>query len=194
MLHSLGIIKHFFDILLGIFFLAARLPIGKISYISFCLDSLPVSAALRELRQITPFLPQNATYDSPALLKKVYDCLKLKYTVTSVWGTQHFQNWWCCLVAPTHRACCLVVKLCLTLCDPMDQSTPGPPIFHCLPELGQIHVRCFDDTVQPSHPLLSPSPLSFTLSQHQRLFQGVLSSHEMANVSPYLPLLFARRW
>ena len=64
----------------------------------------------------------------------------------------------------------------------MDQSTPGPLVFHCLLELGQIHVGCFDDTVQPSHPLLSPSPLAFTLSQHQGLFQGVFSSHEVAKV------------
>ena len=52
----------------------------------------------------------------------------------------------------------------------MDQSTTGPPIFHCLPELCQINSDSFDDTVQPSHPLSSPSPLAFTLSQHQRLF------------------------
>ena len=78
--------------------------------------------------------------------------------------------------------CCLVFKSCLTLHDPMDQSTPDPPVFHCLPELGQIHVGRFDDTVQPSHPLSSPSPLAFTLSQHQSLFQRVFSSHEMAKV------------
>ena len=63
----------------------------------------------------------------------------------------------------------------------MDQSMPGPPVFHCLPELGQIHVGRFDDTVQPSHPLSSPSRLAFTLSQHQGLFQGVFS-YEMAKV------------
>ena len=78
--------------------------------------------------------------------------------------------------------CCLVVKSCPTLRDPMDQSTPGPPVFHCLPEFGQIHVGSFDGTVQLSHPLSSSSPLAFTLSQHQCLFQGVFSSHEMAKV------------
>ena len=57
----------------------------------------------------------------------------------------------------------------------MDQSTPHPPIVHCLLELGQIHVGSFYDTVQLSHPLLSPSPLAFTLSQHQSLFQGCYS-------------------
>ena len=59
---------------------------------------------------------------------------------------------------------------------------PGPPVFHCLLEFGQIQVRSFDDSVQPSRPLLSPSPLTLTLSQHQGLFQGLFSSHEMAKV------------
>ena len=77
---------------------------------------------------------------------------------------------------------CLVVKLCPTLRDPMDQSMPGPPVFHCLLELGQIHAGSFNDTVQPSRPLSFPSPLAFTLSQHQGLFQGVFSSHVMAKV------------
>ena len=71
--------------------------------------------------------------------------------------------------------CCFVVKSCPSLRDPMDQRTAGPPVFHCLPEFGQIHIGCFDDTVQPSRPLSSPSPLAFTLSQHQGLFQGVFS-------------------
>ena len=70
----------------------------------------------------------------------------------------------------------------VTLRDPMDQSTPGPPIFHCLLEVDQIHVGGFDDTVQPSHLQSSPFPLAFALSQHQGLFQGVFSSHEMAKV------------
>ena len=64
----------------------------------------------------------------------------------------------------------------------MNQSTPGPPVFHCLPESGQIHVGRFGDPVQPSCPLSSPSPLALTLSQHQGLFQGVFSSHEVAKV------------
>ena len=60
--------------------------------------------------------------------------------------------------------------------------------FHWLLELGQIHVVRFDDTVQ-CHPLSSPSPLAFTLSQHQGLFEGVFSSHEMSKVlEPQLPV------
>ena len=55
---------------------------------------------------------------------------------------------------------------CLTLCDPMDCSTPGFPVHHQLLELAQTHVLQLTDSMQPSHPLLSPSP-AFNLSQHQ---------------------------
>ena len=46
-----------------------------------------------------------------------------------------------------------------------------PPVHHQLPELAQIHVHRVSDAIQPSHPLLSPSPPAFNLSQHQGLFQ-----------------------
>ena len=60
---------------------------------------------------------------------------------------------------------------CLTLCDPMDCSMPGFPVHHQLPELTQTHVHRVSDAIQPSHPLSSPSPPTFNLSQHQALFQ-----------------------
>ena len=53
----------------------------------------------------------------------------------------------------------------------MNSTTPGCPVLHQLPELAQTHVHRVSDTIQPSHPLLSPSPLAFNLSQHQGLFQ-----------------------
>ena len=59
---------------------------------------------------------------------------------------------------------------CLTLCDPMDGSIPGFPVLHYLLEFAQIHVPWVIDTIQPSHPLLPPSPLAFNLSQHQGIF------------------------
>ena len=65
---------------------------------------------------------------------------------------------------------CSVVQSCPTLCDPMDYSTPGFPVHHQLPELVQTHVHQVSDAVQPSHPLLSPSPPAFSLAQHQGLF------------------------
>ena len=49
-----------------------------------------------------------------------------------------------------------VAQSCLTLCDPMDCSTPGLPVCHQLPELTQTHVHQVGDAIQPSHPL---SPL-----------------------------------
>ena len=57
-----------------------------------------------------------------------------------------------------------VAQLCLTLCDPMDCSTPGFPVHHQLPEFTQTHVHWVSDATQPSHPLLSPSPPTFNLS------------------------------
>ena len=64
----------------------------------------------------------------------------------------------------------------------MDCSTPGLPVHHQLPEFTQTHVHWVGDAIQPSHPLLSPSPPAFNLSQHQDLFQWVSYSHQVANV------------
>ena len=68
------------------------------------------------------------------------------------------------------------------LCDPMDCSTPGLPVHHRLPELTQTHVHQVGDAIQPSHPLSSPSPPAFNLSQYQGLFKWVSSSHQVAKV------------
>ena len=65
--------------------------------------------------------------------------------------------------------CCSVAQSCLTLCDPMDCSTPGLPVPHHLPEFAQVH--CIGDAIQPSHPLMPSSPFTLSLSQHQGLFQ-----------------------
>ena len=75
-----------------------------------------------------------------------------------------------------------LTKSCLTLCDPMDWSTPGFPVLHHLLELAQTHVHWVSDAIQPSHPLSSPSPPAFNLSQHQGLFKLVSSSHQVAKV------------
>ena len=64
-----------------------------------------------------------------------------------------------------------VAQLCLTLCDPMNRSMPGLPVHHQLPEFTQTHVHRVGDAIQPSHPLLSPSPPAPNTSQHQDLFQ-----------------------
>ena len=64
-----------------------------------------------------------------------------------------------------------VAQSCLTLCDPMNHSTPGLPVHHQLPEFTQTHVHRFSHAIQPSHPLSSPSPPAPNPSQHQSLFQ-----------------------
>ena len=63
-----------------------------------------------------------------------------------------------------------VAPSCPTLCDPMDCNKPGFPVHHQLLELAQSHVHQVGDAIQTSHPLLSPSPPAFNLSQHQALF------------------------
>ena len=67
------------------------------------------------------------------------------------------------------------------LCTLMDCGTPGFPVHHQLPEMIQTCVWV-TDAIQPSHPLLSPSPPAFNLSQHQGLFQRVDSLHQVAKV------------
>ena len=60
--------------------------------------------------------------------------------------------------------------MCPILWDPMDCLTPGFPVHHQPPELAQTHVQWVGDAIQPPHPLSSPSPPAFNLSQHQGLF------------------------
>ena len=64
-----------------------------------------------------------------------------------------------------------VAQSCPSLCDPMNHSTPGLPVHHQLPEFTQTHIHRVSDAIQPSHPLLSPSPPAPNPSQHQTLFQ-----------------------
>ena len=59
------------------------------------------------------------------------------------------------------------------LCDPMNCSTPDLPVHHQLLEFTQTHVHRVSDAIQPSHPMLSPSPPALNPSQHQSLFQWV---------------------
>ena len=78
--------------------------------------------------------------------------------------------------------CCSVAKSCPTLCNPMDCSTTGFPVLHYLQEFAQIHIHWVGDAIQPSHPLLPPSPFAFSLSQYQGLFPWVSSSSQVAKV------------
>ena len=76
--------------------------------------------------------------------------------------------------------CCSITKLCWGVCDPMDYSIPGFLVLQYLQELAQTHGHRVGHAIQQSHPLSSLSPPAFSLSQHQGLFQGVSSSHQVA--------------
>ena len=71
---------------------------------------------------------------------------------------------------------------CYCFCDSMHCSMPGFLLLHYLPEFCQTHIQWVGDAIQPSHPLLLPSPPAHNLSQHQSLFQKVGSSHQVAKV------------
>ena len=75
-----------------------------------------------------------------------------------------------------------VTQSCPTLCDSMDCSTPGFPVHHQLLEPTETHVHWVGDAIQPSHPLSSPSPPAFNVSQHQGLFKRVSSLHQVPEV------------
>ena len=77
---------------------------------------------------------------------------------------------------------CSVTQSCLTLCNPMDHIMPGLPVHHQLPKFTQTHVHWIGDTIQPSHPLSSPFPTAFNLSQHRGLFKWASSLHQVAKV------------
>ena len=77
----------------------------------------------------------------------------------------------CCVAS---FCCCSVSKLCLTLCDPMDCSTPGFPVLHHLPEFAHAHWD--DDVIRLSHPL-SPPPLLPSIFPNIRIFSSELALH-----------------
>ena len=85
-----------------------------------------------------------------------------------------------------------VAQSCLTLCDPMNHSTPGLPVYHQLPEFTQTHVHGVSDAIQPSHPLLFPSPPAPNPSQHQsfpmsQLFAWGGQSTGVSALASFLP-------
>ena len=97
-------------------------------------------------------------------------CCCCCYVLVSVRVFQRSSNERLCLCTRvcTHHLSS-VAQSCLTICDPMDCSTPGLPVHHQLPEFTQTHVHRVGDAIQPSHPLSSPSSPAFSLSQHQGL-------------------------
>ena len=80
-----------------------------------------------------------------------------------------------------------VAQSCLTLCDPMNRSTPGLPVHHQLPEFTQTHVHRVGDAIQPSHPLFVPfsCPQSFPASGFFQMSQLSTSGGQSIGVSSY---------
>ena len=88
----------------------------------------------------------------------------------------------CCSLEGRRGFSSVQLLSCVWLCNPMNRITPGLPTDHKLPESTQTHVHWVGDAIQPSHPLLSPSPPALNLSQHQGLFKWVSSLHQVAKV------------
>ena len=110
-----------------------------------------------------------------------HSCYCLVFSRSVVSGTAHSTvvTVWCSCGALTAGAAhsrvvavwYSVAQLCPTLCNPMDFSTPDLPVHHQLLEFTQTHVHRVGDAIQPSHPLLSPSPPALNPSQRQGHFQ-----------------------
>ena len=77
-----------------------------------------------------------------------------------------------CLLPKTTLQFSSVAQSCLTLCDPMNRSTPGLPVHHQLPEFTQTHAHRVGDTIQPSHPLSYPSPPAPPVPPSIRVFSN----------------------
>ena len=130
-------------------------PMNSMKRYSFWSSSnISCSFLLQELCLCFFFCPQTLDYiKCPMLNVPCFFLLKnwlictFTFLCLTVW-----------LISNTSVQFSSVAQLCLTLCDPMNRSTPGLPVHHQLPEFTQTHVYWIGDAIQPSHPLSSPSP------------------------------------
>ena len=111
-----------------------------------------------ELQEVNPSLGTWPDSNEPCMLNVKYLC-----------------------IVPLHKISVQLLSH-VQFCDPMDCSMPGLPVYHQLLEFTQTHIHWVSDAIQPSHPLSSPSPPTFNLSQHQDLFKWVSSLHQVARV------------
>ena len=91
--------------------------------------------------------------------KYVWRCFNLPYSVEIWWYSCTYLPsvcflWWgiCSDLSLIFKlgflfSCCSVPKLCLTLCDAMNFSTPGFPVFHCLLDFAKIHIHWIGDAI-----------------------------------------------
>ena len=101
-------------------------------------------------------------------------------TLSAVETSDIFKSYKNCCVCPQFSSVQSLSRV--RLCNPMDYSMPGLSVHHQLLEFTQTQGRWVRDSIQPSHPLSSPSPPTFNLSQHEGLFKWVSSSHQVAKV------------
>ena len=100
-------------------------------------------------------------------------------------GKNKYPDWSLPLISwhfPTRASSVQSLSRVRLFATPMNRSMQGLPVHQEPPEFTQTHVHRVSDAIQPSHPLSSPSPPAPNYSQHQRLFQWVNSSHEVATV------------
>ena len=110
---------------------------------------------------------------------KIFYCLDAGPDLTKSVYKKEWRYFSCIYSFSSVQFSCSVVSDTLR---PMNHSTPGLPVHHQLLEFTQNHVHRIGDSIQPSHPLSSPSLSAPNPSQHQGLFQWVNSSHEVAKV------------
>ena len=141
--------------------------------ICFILPSLPISF-------LCCFMPRAAYKPHSSNLGVVTETNQV-VTCPLVLHSEHIMKW--------HFSASFAVQFSsvqslsrVWLCDPMNHSIPGLPVHHQFPESTQTHVHWIGDAIQPSHPLLTPSPPAFSLCQHQGLFQWVSSLNQVAKV------------
>ena len=125
-------------------------------------------------QKVSPFFPKLALCISAPTTTV---CCMFASPVSPTAGCSEQLCWHLCLLF-THSLSSFkpamfssVLSLSRVYCDPMNRSTPGLPVLHQLLEFTQTHIHRVSDTIQPSHPLSSPSPPASNPSQHQSLFQ-----------------------
>ena len=106
----------------------------------------------------------------------------MTYTKIGIGSTVFLQQLFVPSAISKLRCCWSVNKLSLTPWDPMDCSSPGSSVLHWLLEFAKIQVHWIGYAIQPSHPLLPPSPPALNLSPRQGLFHWVSSLHQVAKI------------
>ena len=147
------------------------IPAGQSQILSVLLLGEDAAARLNKLH--VPELPRRWKLISIKLKRKKMKCQLLARDGSRKWGHSSEQDEHLPpkIKTRSHLQFSSVAQSCLTLCNPMNRSTPGLPVYHQLPEITQTHVHRVGDAIQPSHPLASPFPFAPNPSQHQSLFQ-----------------------